>query len=47
MEKLENRMFEIGNLLEQSRAEEFVASIGHRVYEISLLLNNYRGDCKN
>lgn len=47
MEKFKNRMFEIGNLLEQSRAEEFVTSIGHRVYEISLLLNNYREDCKD
>lgn len=42
MENFENRMYEIGKIIEQHNNEEFAASIGHRVFEISLLLNEYQ-----
>lgn len=42
MEKFENRMYEIGLLIEQQQSNEFAASIGHHVYEISLLLQAYK-----
>lgn len=40
MERLENRMYEISLLLDKQLEDQFVDSIGHHVYEISLLLHS-------
>ncbi|MBU8881222.1 hypothetical protein BGM26_20065 [Bacillus sp. FJAT-29790] len=42
MYKVENSMYEIGLLLDHHFEKEKVESLGHRVYEISLLLHEYK-----
>ncbi|WP_179295545.1 hypothetical protein [Bacillus sp. FJAT-45350] len=39
---LENSIYEIGILLENYHEEEKVNSIGHNVFEISMMINDYK-----
>lgn len=46
MNKVENLMYEIGLLMEDFLEKEKVESLGHHVYEISLLLHeNKKNTC--
>ncbi|WP_258000498.1 hypothetical protein [Bacillus sp. Marseille-P3661] len=42
MQIVKNSMYEIGLLLENYLEKEMTDSLGHRVYEITLLLHEHR-----